>query len=377
MPIDEVLSNETIHEPRNISNYRTILPGNPVQRTTPTILLYTPFEYYKENIGNFSETCNHDCIITQDTSLYPVADAVIFHLADLATYLSFFFAKGIGVRYYFPTYRRPDQVWVLFNDEPVSKFYEHFDALQDVFNWTVSYRRNADVTVPYGSMTKLSADDQARAALARDVDYFDRNNMSGATAMITNCNDDARRYQIINSLKSYIGVKIVGKCGEPCPKGYHSCVDVIKHYKFYLAFENSDCIDYVTEKYWRALGMGQVPVVAWKQNMTSLVIPGSYINVYDFPSLDAACKYIQSVNNNRTLYNKYFLWKNLYKLDQINGFCNICEKLLDAHVPRMVYHDMRGWLVDDACKPATVSIDFGKYSTCIFISKYSLLPIYV
>ena len=33
-----------------------------------------------------------------------------------------------------------------------------------------------------------------------------------------------------------------------------------KKYKFYLAFENSNCNEYITEKFWRYLSYGLVPV---------------------------------------------------------------------------------------------------------------------
>ena len=38
-------------------------------------------------------------------------------------------------------------------------------------------------------------------------------------------------------------------------------VDLVSNYKFYLAFENSMCRDYVTEKYHQYLRQGIVPIV--------------------------------------------------------------------------------------------------------------------
>ncbi len=38
-------------------------------------------------------------------------------------------------------------------------------------------------------------------------------------------------------------------------------VSLLSEYKFYLAFENSFCEDYVSEKFWNALRRSVVPIV--------------------------------------------------------------------------------------------------------------------
>ena len=53
-------------------------------------------------------------------------------------------------------------------------------------------------------------------------------------------------------------------------------------YKFYLAFENALCPDYVTEKFFRTLKLPVVPVVMGGDNYKNLVPPGSFIDVNNF-----------------------------------------------------------------------------------------------
>ena len=58
---------------------------------------------------------------------------------------------------------------------------------------------------------------------------------------------------LVRSLQKHIPVDIYGKCSrKPCPD--QVCFPMLdKDYKFYFAFENSLCEDYVTEKFFKVL----------------------------------------------------------------------------------------------------------------------------
>jgi len=48
-----------------------------------------------------------------------------------------------------------------------------------------------------------------------------------------------------------------------------------KRYYFYLAFENADCVDYITEKFWSALLAGmQIP--GWELYKEPVLIVGAH-----------------------------------------------------------------------------------------------------
>jgi len=75
--------------------------------------------------------------------------------------------------------------------------------------------------------------------------------------IVSNCRSKLR-LSFVRELKKYIRVDVFGRYssifGQPrsCPKS--NTTDCLKKYKFYLAFENALCEDYITEKYWRHLG---------------------------------------------------------------------------------------------------------------------------
>lgn len=52
-----------------------------------------------------------------------------------------------------------------------------------------------------------------------------------------------------------------------------------RDYNFYLSFENSICVDYVTEKFYNALLFNTVPIVYGGGNYSRLAPTMSYINI--------------------------------------------------------------------------------------------------
>ena len=64
--------------------------------------------------------------------------------------------------------------------------------------------------------------------------------------------------------------------------------DMNNTYKFYLAFENSICPDYVTEKFFDIFKYryNVIPVVYNGADMAAIAPPHSYISVRDYSSVE-------------------------------------------------------------------------------------------
>lgn len=74
--------------------------------------------------------------------------------------------------------------------------------------------------------------------------------------IVSNCHPQNDRMKYALELQKYIDVDIYGKCGKlSCPKTEKCWKTLEKEYKFYLAFENGNCKEYITEKFFlNALG---------------------------------------------------------------------------------------------------------------------------
>ncbi|KAL1425814.1 hypothetical protein MTO96_018797 [Rhipicephalus appendiculatus] len=107
-----------------------------------------------------------------------------------------------------------------------------------------------------------------------------------------------------------------------------------------LAFENSICVDYVTEKLFRPLDHYLVPVVFGGANYSERAPPHSYIDALSFESPESLAEYLRELSDNYTEYASYFKWKESYEIEWVDAFCKLCTKLHNrAEVQRVSSYD--------------------------------------
>ena len=125
---------------------------------------------------------------------------------------------------------------------------------------------------------------------------------------------------------------IYGSCGSlKCPRRDGDCVEMLqKDYKFYLAFENSNCKDYVTEKFFtNALHNGVVPIVmgASVEEYAAIAPPHSFLHVDQFDSPAALAEYLKLLDGDDNLYNEFFQWRTKGEWLRTRFFCRVCSML--------------------------------------------------
>ena len=148
--------------------------------------------------------------------------------------------------------------------------------------------------------------------------------------MVSHCVTDSKREDYVQQLRQYLTVDVYGACGDlACQHNWENpeCSKMLgmkfsrissskryiivleRDYMFYLAFENSICVDYVTEKLFRTLELDVVPVVMGGANYSSLLPPGSYIDTADYASPRSLAEELLRLAANREEYMQYFWWK--------------------------------------------------------------------
>ena len=283
-----------------------------------------------------------NCRITYDKAFILSADVVLFHGRDMPS-VSEMRKMSIG--------RSAAQRWVYFmHENPIFTYYDP-GLYNGLFNWTMTYRRDSDIFIPYRFYAPLTTKDQ----VPKTENYATGKDKLVAW-LVGHCGNVREEYA--KKLSEYIQVDVYGNCAKnfnqsnDCPRGSPECEAKLKRYKFYLSFENGICMDYITEKYWHTpFAYDMVPIVMGGSDYgPEVAIPGSYINVSDFPSVQSLAEYLHYLNKNNNAYNKYFKWRQRYKLAPPETWtCQMCA-MLNQKMEHKTYHDLRKfWGINETC----------------------------
>jgi hypothetical protein len=161
--------------------------------------------------------------------------------------------------------------------------------------------------------------------------------------VVSNCNAYNGREKFMKSLMDKIGVDSYGGClknkfSHP-NEHMKGNIELYSKYKFVISIENSNCEDYVTEKLVHAVASGSIPIVAGKDSQPdySKFMPrNSYINIYDYKSIDDLVKHLKLVSSDNAEYEKYMWFKragnftsNYLKSLDLKQLINVAKKVFD------------------------------------------------
>ena len=186
----------------------------------------------------------------------------------------------------------------------------------------------------------------------------------------SDCNPPSDRDSYVRELMKYVSVDSYGKClhNKDLPDELLSPLDSInsdktreilihflaKH-KFSIAFENAICHDYITEKFWRPLVAGSVPIVLGSPTIRDWApdVNHSIIVAKDYNSPRELADYLLYLDSHDEEYEKYLGFKRSgvsnqhlldhmrhrewmlnprtdHELGMIDGFeCYVCQKVYE------------------------------------------------
>ncbi|VVC29302.1 Fucosyltransferase, N-terminal,Glycosyl transferase family 10 [Cinara cedri] len=340
-------------EPKHKTGPRTSRIWPEEQNNTDRIeeqLMFVPHNYQYENspmkkilINNsfngcminegqtefISNDCPVDrCFITKNILEAENMDAIIFN-----------------GKYSKPSHNKTSkQVWILLITEPAYKSTLNVD--QDVINWTAAYRHDSDIYIPYGRWAYYNPS-------VTQIEQLDRNYASAkkkkVAIIVSNCSDANKdRVEYVGELKNYITVDVYGECGE-----FNKTVTLDeflkildRDYKFYLAFENANCVDYITDTFFvNGLQYNTLPVVMGgrPEDYQRIAPERSYVHVDDFESPARLAEYLHRLDADDDLYNEYFRWKGTGEFIDTKFYCRLCAMLHDVDAPTKHYRNVDDW----------------------------------
>ncbi|XP_047237954.1 alpha-(1,3)-fucosyltransferase 7-like [Girardinichthys multiradiatus] len=322
--IYQILLIQTFH----MQQYLT--PGS--QRNVSILLWHWPFGHSYSLSGDkcLEMTGISNCSLTDDRSTYLTADVVVFHHYELSN-------RASALLLHLP--RPTAQRWVWLSMEPPINN-ANVKQFNGVFNWTMSYRHDADIPIPYGK-TLPGAGKQGFQRFS-DRSCF-------ASWVVSKYKPNQTRNDVYQSLKKYIPIQVYGAWNKkPLPDD--RLLPTISNCLFYLSFENSEAKDYISEKMWRnAFQAGAVPVVLGPRRATyeAVAPPHSFIHVADFKSVAELAAYLYEVAADKQAYEEYFKWHQTHRIktytDWRERLCQICLKY-PSLPSKNVYQDLEGWV---------------------------------
>ncbi|KAI7813716.1 alpha-(1,3)-fucosyltransferase 7 [Triplophysa rosa] len=274
------------------------------------------------------------CFLEDNQSLFTQADVVVFHHHELWT-----------GRSKLPLHlsRPPLQKWLWLSLEPPVNNH-NLSNYNGLFNWTMSYRRDADIFMPYGELVSKNTN---------DTYIIPKKGNCLIAWVVSRYEASQNRSLVFQQLSKHVPSKLIEVYGNwpKRPLSNNNLLSTISRCYFYIAFENSISTDYITEKLWRnSLQAGIVPVVLGPpRNVYELSIPReSFIHVNDFNSTKALATFLSQVSVNRERYESYFKWHRHYNVktytDWRERLCNICKCYHQLSKHKKMYNDLYSWV---------------------------------
>lgn len=233
------------------------------------------------------------------------------------------------LNYDFPLPRNEQIPWAIFHEESPKNYGPIlFKETQDLFNITSTFSQNSDfpITLQYFGNLSLLTDKKYFISL-KDKNLFLKQH-SPVLYIQSDCDTPIGRDYFVEELSKYIQVDSYGKCmkNKEFPTGLSELypLDVyneefmkfIAQYKFIISIENAVCEDYVTEKFWRPLIVGSIPIYLGATNIKDwMPNQNSAILVTNFKDVQSLAEFIKYVNQNDILYNSFLVHKTLERIE--------------------------------------------------------------
>lgn len=174
-----------------------------------------------------------------------------------------------------PLPRNNHDIWALYHEESPKNLplFIYEDAI-NLFNYTSTFSHFSSIpkTLQYIHDISNIVDSDYLEKVSMKNFYQKSENLAPILYIQSICNTITGRNEFINELQKHIRIDSFGKCSnnKKLPSALKEnylnnlrspeFLKFIARYKFVIAIENGVCNDYMTEKLWRPLEVGVVPI---------------------------------------------------------------------------------------------------------------------
>ncbi|KAH6931947.1 hypothetical protein HPB50_001793 [Hyalomma asiaticum] len=277
------------------------------------------------------------CSVTRNRRLLDRSDAVVFYAERL-------------FRYDMPRWRANAQMWVFWarshlpsmgKAEKYSNPSLSLPLLRHSFNWTMGYRNDADVVIPYknyycarpSSEAWYSPPEEPRMDAAWLVDDCEVNRFKTETSRPSVHDNGTVRIRLFPACGA-------SQCGSPS-----ECIKYIaQRYYFIVVSLEPVCFQSADELIYQAFKHSVVPVLLAPPGVRLHVPEHSVVSSAELHGKGELAKYLRSLLDEPSKYYDYFAWKERCSLvTMANWFCHLCHALRETPVRRRPHTDVLEW----------------------------------
>ncbi|XP_071586413.1 alpha-(1,3)-fucosyltransferase 10 isoform X1 [Heliangelus exortis] len=220
-----------------------------------------------------------------------------------------------------PLPRKDYHEWALFHEESPKNNYKLFhEPTITLFNHTATFSRHSHLPLTTQYLEGVEVLKSLRYIVPLQMKNSLRKRLAPLVYVQSDCNPPSDRDSYVRELMCHIEVDSYGEClhnrdlpqhlRHPTAMDDVNFYKILAQYKFILAFENAICEDYITEKLWRPLKLGVVPVyfgspsiVDWLPSNKSAILVSSFSHPREL------AHFIKTLDTNDQEYESYLQWK--------------------------------------------------------------------
>ncbi|XP_055640308.1 alpha-(1,3)-fucosyltransferase 10 [Toxorhynchites rutilus septentrionalis] len=283
--------------------------NQPIRSEYNVLIWWSP---YKNYIDYHRKCENIECRFTSDRK----AKRDPFFVGYL------FYGSNISVRD-LPSRRITQEYWGLYHDASPKSVPFLFESIK-LFNFTSTFSRHSDLPLTLQTFTSLEEliNFKRMYSFGEKTAFQRKLKLSPILYIQSRCDTLTGRELYIRELGKYIGIDSYGSClhNKTYPIGVkddskvaseiRDFYDLVSKYKFIIVYQDIVCEDYITEKFWKSLTLGVVPIYFGATNIKNYFPnPNSAILVDEYPSPVELAQFVLSISNSEENYSSFLFHK--------------------------------------------------------------------